>query len=546
MFKRILSMILATVFAMAVISSGLAEGSYASGDITMTALSESLEAGNQIHFTCSLDMEGVQNEQVKKLLDLFYVDGSYYLEDMGQRLDLSLLINEKEYVTLQALIMNNGSVQFMSNLTGSTVYLVPAGTETSNTGAVSGVHSTDPDFRKIPARQRVMICAQEATIPLWGSFLGWISSHSHHEEHEEKPFYWFDNDFIDATDTRDEVYQTMHSQARADEILGLPWNMLTTLDSSDCKELRVAVADFLAENGVTHRMLREVVDTLLTKEQMDPAEDVVVLTHALPDPDGPCYHDDIDYCLKKIIKSVETIWEESIDQNLVTLKMGYGESGNVVGLDIDMPRLSTEVPYEGSFHYSYKTDDDWQQHYLVAGDLLTYNDLRVVGTISAQDGEDVDGINENYLDMKLQLVNDKTGASDDLDLHAGIRFTASEDADATYIEEYDGVVDLTQISGEAKTTLANVTLTGKTLAQVGTMSTAAAVKIPLPEVGTLVLNVNAKQAPVEAKTFPGGEAVNILNIGKDELNKQIQTAATNLMMQAFQDPELMSALTGGN
>ena len=113
--------------------------------------------------------------------------------------------------------------------------------------------------------------------------------------------------YLDATETRDAVAQRMVGTIDADKFNTLFWNISATICETQGK-FQQALADVLAENGVTRYQARQVIDSIFKDEKIDPAVDYVQPSHAVADDGALCTYNDVSYFFKKLVKYTNNAW----------------------------------------------------------------------------------------------------------------------------------------------------------------------------------------------------------------------------------------------
>ena len=382
-----------------------------SGEVTTTAVSDAYIGGEQINVTAAfelgtlldgetlaalLDTDAATADEklaaLTRLIDKCTLELSFY-DDFGTaRVHGDLKLDGTSVLTATALIAEDGSAQIMTSLTGSLVLALPAGTFTSVSidlmGLLYGDFGGDTDdsvpFTELPAKERLRITTTDTLVMVAQHLLGWVSG----TQMETGELYTFDDTYIDATDTRDAVAQRMIGKISTYSFMRLLNNIATTL-RDDQGLFQQAIADVLAENGVTRYQVRQVVDSLLVNEYIDPAEDWVQPSSAIADDGALCELDDIAYFFKKLHKSTTRMMVDHTDETM-SMIVSYDDYGGMVGFDATVPKINAQWPFEGDFTYSIRTDDNWQRIHTSHGELQVYNNQRVVGDLSLQFGEDVD------------------------------------------------------------------------------------------------------------------------------------------------------------
>ena len=526
-----------------------------SGEVTTTALSDAYVGGEQINVSASFELNALLDSEtlavmldtdaetaekklaaLTRLIEKCTLELSFY-DDFGTaRIHGELLLGGTPLLTGTALIAEDGSAQIMTSLTGSLVLALPEGTFTGRSFDVMdllyGNFGAEVDdsvpFTELPARERLSITTTDTLVMVAQHLLGWVSS----TQMETGELYTFDDTYLEATDTRDAVAQRMIGKIDTYMFMRLLNNIATTL-RDDQGLFQQAIADVLAENGVTRYQVRQVVDSLLKNETIDPAEDWVQPSGSIPDDGALCTLDDIAYFFKKLRKSTNRMMVDHSGETM-SLVVSYDDYGGMVGFDATVPLINTHWPFEGDFTYSIKTDDDWQRIHTSHGELQIYDNNRLVGDLSLQFGEDVNGLNANHAVGQIDVVNQDTGASKGVGIVSSLDFTASG-TDAAQTEGFEGRAVLQQrVNGEGVDVLCG-SVTGETRTDNGAFTTHADADVSLANIVGLVAHVNAANVEVEDIAFSGGEAIDMsdpteaqLQRVKDEVAKQAASLTLSL------------------
>ena len=548
--QRLTALLLSAGMLLAPVAS-LAEGeSYTipSGEVTTTALSDAYVGGEQINVTADFELStlldgdtlamlldtdaetaGKKLEALIRLVDKCTLSLSFY-DDFGTaRVHADLALGNTSLFSGTALIAEDGSAQIMTNLTGSLVLALPAGTFTGTSFDVMdllyGDFSAEVDesvpFTELPAKERLRITTTDTLVMIVQHLLGWVSG----TQMETGELYTFDDTYLDATDTRDAVAQRMIGKISTYSFMRLLNNIATTL-RDDQGLLQQAIADVLAENGVTRYQVRQVVDSLLVNETIDPAQDWVQPSSSIADDGALCELDDIAYFFKKLHKSTTRMMVDHTDETM-SMIVSYDDYGGMVGFDATVPKINAQWPFEGDFTYSIRTDDNWQRIHTSHGELQVYNNNRLVGDLSLQFGEDVDGLNANHAVGQLDVVNLDDGSSKGLGLVSSLDFTASGEAEAR-TEGFEGRAAIQlRTDGEVFDVLSG-SVTGETKTQDDAFTISADAGVSLAGMVDLTAHLTAENVEAEDVSFSGGEAVDL----SDPTEEQIQRVKDEIVGQA--------------
>ena len=531
-------------------AASLAENTYTipSGEVTTTALSDAYVGGEQINVTASFDLNTLMDSETladmldtdvetaeKKLAALTRIiekcslELSFY-DDFGTaRIHGELLMGGTPLLTGTALIAEDGSAQIMTNLTGALVLALPAGTFSSRSfdvmdllyGGFSAEVDESVPFAELPAKERLRITATDTLVMVVQHLLGWVSG----TQMQTGELYTFDDTYLDATDTRDAVAQRMIGKIDTYMFMRLLNNIATTL-RDDQGLLQQAIADVLAENGVTRYQVRQVVDSLLKNEEINPAEDWVQLSASIPDDGALCTLDDISYFFKKLHKSTTRMMVDHTDETM-SMIVSYDDYGGMVGFDAVVPLINTHWPFEGDFTYSIRTDDDWQRIHTSHGELQIYDNNRLVGDLSLQFGQDVNGLNANHAVGQLDVMNQDTGTAKGVGIVSSLDFTASG-TDEAQTEGFEGRAALQlRMNGEGIDVICG-SVTGETRTDNGAFTMDADAAVSLAYIVELTAHVNAANAEAEEIAFSGGEAIDV----SDPTEEQLQRVRDEVAKQA--------------
>ena len=520
-------------------AASLAESNYAAGELTTTAISDSYAAGNQLNLSADFNLElgdALQNlgdaklqkkvNAAVSLLDKTELNMSFY-DDFGTaRIHLSLDIDGVTLLSGDALVYADGSVQIMTNLTGKLVLALPQGALSASSvgvdsllSGVAGKSVDDPDFADYPAMERLQITASDISVLVMSHLLGWVSA----TQMDTGELYVFDDTYLDETDTRDAVAQRMIGTIKADEFNTLFWNVFTTI-CDEQEEFQQALADVLAENGVTRYQMRQVIDSIFQDEQINPATDYVQLSHTIEDDGALCTYDDVSYFFRKLTKYADNVWENSTD-NVLKMIVSYDDYGSTVGFDAELPQFTEVLPYEGAFTYSIKHDENEQPTLTSHGELQLLNERRIVGDLTARSGLDVNGVNDSGLNGYIDLKNTADGTSVGLGVNSAAHFVAEQNDEGADVESFTGSVALTyRDNGEDDGSLV-AAVDGTTTTDGDTFATSAGLSLTLSDEFKLNVNATLEQADYEEIEFAGGQAIDLTALNDDQLS-QIKSEVT--------------------
>lgn len=565
--QRMLSLLLGAAMLVTPVASMAEENVYAipSGEVTTTAVNDAYVGGKQINLTADLalnaqdaqalaallGLDEAQSEEklaaLSSIIDQCTLEMTFY-DDFGTaRISGDLKLGDVSLLSGTALIYEDGSAQVMTNLTGSLVLAAPAGTfRTGSFDLMSllyGDFYVERDesvpFEELPADERLSITLTDSIVMVFSHLLGWVSA----TQMDTEELYVFDDTYIEATDTRDAVAQRMIGTIRTQDFTKLLWNIVTTL-RDDQGLLQQAIADVLAQNGVTRYQVRQVVDSLLTEETIDPALDWVQPSGSIPDDGALCTLDDISYFFKKLWKSVDKIWHENTHETM-SMIVSYDDYGGMVGFDAEVPLITESWPFEGDFTYSIKTDENWQRLHTSHGELQIYNNNRLVGDLSIQFGEDVDGVNANHFNGQLDVVNQDSGASRGVGVLSDLTFTTGTTETGNQTEAFEGQAALQARADGESQNLLQATVSGETTAQDDGFSIAANAGLNVAYLLELTADVSVVSGEYEEIPFAGGEAIDLSNVTPEQLQKiqdEVAGKVAVLVLSLSQNASVMDAM----
>ena len=536
------------------------------GEVTTTAISDSYIGGEQINLSAVLGLEtamnseelsamlGVDAEKVEKkleaimsLLEKCTLEMSFY-DDFGTaRIHGELMLDGVSLLSGTALIFEDGSMQLMTSLTGQMVMTLPAGTfsEREQIDVFSLMYG---DFggeeEEIPAEEmttadRLKAASSDMLVTVFSHLLGWVSG----VQMETGELYVFDDTYLEPTDVRDGVAQRMIGKIYSGHFIGLFWQTIVTI-RDNCGEFQQALADYLAECGVTRYQVRQVIDGMFPNQIMDPAVDWVQPSGSIADDGALCTMDDVAYSVKKLAKWIDDIWYEAIETDL-SMIVSYDDYGEMVGFDAMVPKFVESLPYEGDFTYSIKTDDFWQRKHTSHGELQVFDGTRIVGDMSMQFGEDVDGVNANHFLGYLDMVNQEAGTSVGFGLDSKLDFVAVDAEDGSRGETFEGHIALQMRSGSDAVNMARAELTGETTTGDDGFTVSAKAGIDVAGTAKLTANMTIARAEYEDIEFAGGEAVDLTAIDDaqlDKIKKAVVGNAAGLTVKLAMRPGVLSDL----
>jgi len=545
-----MAMLLTPVFSLA----EEAVSSYFAGEMITAVIGDSYAAGDQINVNAALGLQtdaAIENEKVAalaSLLDKCEVEMSFY-DDFGTaRIGAALRVNGTELLKVNALVLEDGSVQAMTNLTGKLVLALPAGMfegaqfgMTDDVQEMLGEDAQPDDMYSLPKEQLYRIIANNMVSTLINHLLGWVSA----TQMATGELYSFDDTYIEATEVRDAVAQRMIGKIEADDFNTLLWYVATTIADAE-GDFQMMLAEILAQQGVTRAQMRRFTDNLMTREYLDPAVDWVQPSYYIIEKnDGSlCTYDDVSYFFKKLKKCITYVWENPT-KNTLGMDVSYDDFGAMVGFDADLKQFSTVVPYEGVFNYSVKTDDFWQTQHTAHGELQWWNDRYITGDMTVKLGEDVDGVNESFVRGNLDVLNQKDGQSLGVGADANMRYQTAVRDDGAESEKFEGSAVLSLRENGMGSGVLGASVSGETVQDDHGFATYATAMVEVPGAAALVVDMAIEPSVYEEIPFAGGQAVDLsqLDEAKTELIKnEVMAQAAKIGLSLITNPSVMSDL----
>lgn len=553
--KRVTALVLSASVALTpALSMAQSVSSYFAGELTGSAVAGRYEAGDQLNMTVKLDLgvqEGMDSPRAKALASLLKkseISLSVYDDAGTAHVHADVATDGVTLFTADALIYEDGSVQAMTNLTGKLVLALPEGTVSqSGMSLESLIYGADiseeeeTQLADLPAFDRLRITASDVGMVILSHLLGWVSS----TQRDSGVLYVFDDTYLEPTQTRDGVAQRMIGSIDANEFCTLLYNIVATVGDEE-GDFQQALADCLAELGVTRAQVRQVVDVLLTEETIDPATDWVEPSYYIVnEPDGSlCEYDDVSYFFKKLFKCVDKIWEESLDTTL-SLVVSYDDYGKMVGFDAELPKFTENLPYEGMFNYSLKTDENWQTLHTAHGELQVFDNNRIVGDLSALNGEDISGVNANYLTGYIDVVDQDTGNAVGLGVDTAMDYETFVNDKGLDEETFTGGVSLNVRENGEGVDVATATIDGSTTTDGTDFAMQAEASLAVPGQAQLNVSVTLNPSEKEEVAFAGGQAIDLTNLGDAQLEmvkKEVRAQGVGLSMSLITHPGVLTDL----
>lgn len=539
--RRILSLLLITALLAAPCGAFAQEYVISAGEVTTTAIKDAYVGGMQIDVSADFggEVAGEMSERAQaacSLLEKTHLALSFY-DDFGTaRVRGALTLDGITLFEADIQLAQDGSVQMVTNLTGSAVLTLPAGALAMGKLSayadenVTTVRLDDPAFAELPAFDRLRIAWEDILLLVTDHLLGWVS---YVQRDTDGKLYTFDYSPQEATSTRDAVAVRMIGTINSWDFCKLFYNILSTIRDQR-PQFQQALADSLAEMGVTRYQVRRFIDGLLPTVVMDPAVEWVQPSATVYDDGALCTFGDVVYVVKKLYNRVDEILSGSGDDEL-KLVVSYDEGAKLVGFDADVPGISDVVPYAGSFTYSNRTDEDARRTQRAHGEMTLSEDLGLEGDLLAHRGVDVDGKKESDLTGYLDLRH-ADGSTVGLNVDMGRRFETDGGDEA---EAFDGYLALALRESGEQTPMLRANVSGETAvdAQGFALEAMASAKA---DRYTLTASIEASAREYDEEPFPDGETLDLTQENaKNIVRMVVLTRMAGLTMQLSGNSALM-------
>ena len=308
--QRVMAWALSLVMLLAPAAAFAENWAVPAGEVTLTAVTDDYIGGEQINLSAALSLSTpLTGEDIASMLDLeadkaqkkldavisllskCRVEMSFY-DDFGTaRIHGDLMLGNTSLFSGTAMLYEDGSAQLMTSLTGPMVLTVPAGTLSAGESIdifslMYGDYGSDEEeipFEEMSAFDRLKSTGSDLLVTVLSHLLGWVSG----VQMETGELYTFDDTYLEPTDVRDGVAQRMIGKIYSGHFIGLFWQTIVTV-RDECGPFQQALADYLAECGVTRYQVRQVIDGMFPDQVMDPAVDWVQPSGSIEDDGALC------------------------------------------------------------------------------------------------------------------------------------------------------------------------------------------------------------------------------------------------------------------
>ena len=527
--RRIVAMLVCAALLLAPCGVLAEEYVIPAGEVTKTAIMDAYAYGMQIDMSASFGalLDGEHSPRTlaaQSLLEKAQLTLSFY-DDFGvARARGVLTLSGVSLLTVDAQVLEDGSAQIVTNLTGDMVLMLPAGTVTpegidmSALRGASRVGIESPEYEFLPAFDRLSIAMDDLETTFLSHLLGWVSS----TQRKTGDLYLFDGEYIEATPERDAVAQRQITTIRGKDLCELFVNIMYTV-RDERGEFQQALADSLASLGVTRYQVRQVIDALFTQEQMDPAVDWVQPSSSVLNDGELCTMGDVVYAVKKIAKCTDHLRFHG-NQNEIKMVLSYDDYGHAVGLDFEVPVFTEALPYEGFFSYSRKTDEFDQRAHIAHGELQLFDGNRLSGGLSAQQGQDVGGVNTSGFSAYIDLQNGGMAVGAGVDTAISYHTDGGDKAEA-----FDASALFSLRQNGASLGLLSLSLSGSTAVDEFGFGLGAHAQMAVPG-AAFVADIVIEPGDVTLEAFPEGTPVDLTD---EQAMAQVRQVAFSQLMSTL-------------
>ena len=530
-FRRMLALCLSAMMLLTPMTAPAEAYALPAGEMAMTTLADSYYGGYQVNAQFGFDVDNTalssESEAVKAaavLLEKANVTLSFY-DDFGTaRIRAAMSLDGVDVFSGDVMILEDGSVQLVTNLTGNIAFTLPAGTIGEEGIALPQIEALAVnEYEQTSAFENLKRTAPNMISTVINLLLGWVSG----TQMETGELYTFDYDnYIDATETRDAVASRMIGKIRSEDFSRFVWNIITHIRDKE-HDFQAALAMCIGKMGLTRYNGRQIIDALFPNQYVDPEIYFIQPSEEIKDTPALFMYDDLRYLLCKLDLCLFGAWAgDEIMDTSSSMIVSYDDFGAMVGFDAELAQFSKAYPYEGNFTYSIKTDDDWQRMHSAHGEMQVTDDQRVIGDLDMKFGEDVSGVKASHLRGQVDLVEKKDGSAIGFGLNTALEFALTPDGDGENIQgnadvminrngESTVVLD-TDLSMAAKATELGLALTG--------MLDVSVTGLPKTTVTLGIDCVEYDEAP-----YQGGQALDLTGEISDE---QIETIKDTVKMKA--------------
>ncbi len=510
-FRRLLALLLSAMMLLTPVMATAEEYVMPAGELTTTAIADSFFGGYQINVqlgfdvdTAALSAAGERTKAAAVLLEKANVALSFY-DDFGTtRVRGVLNMDGVEVFSGDMLIFEDGSVQMVTSLTGNNAFTLPAGTVTQDGIRLPKIEAlTLNEYAETSAFENLKETAPNMISTVINLLLGWVAG----TQSDTGELYTFDYDtYIDATDTRDGIASRMIGKIYSRDLSRFMWNIVTHIRDKE-HDFTAALAMCIGKLGLTRYEGRKLIDALFPDEVVDAEYYMVQSTADIKDDPALFMYDDLRYLLCKLDLCLFDEWagDEGMD-TASSMIVSYDDYGEMVGFDAELAKFSTKFPYEGSFTYSIKTDDDWQRKHISHGEMQLYHNQRVIGDLDIQFGEDVDGVNASHFRGQIDLVDLGNGAAAGFGVDSMLNFALTPDMDGESIEANADL--LLNADGESMPLIDTDFSAIARLTELGLEMTGAA-NVQIAGMPRTTVNVSVVSAEYDEAPFEGGQAVDL-------------------------------------
>lgn len=549
MKKRILSLVISMVMLLTPVFSLGEEMAAAcpAGALMPAAVIGAYSAGGQVDLDVKLALAPASEtpDEVTKavvtLLDKFQLSVSAHPEEGAAAVYATVDVDPVNLLTANVRLHEDSAVEAMTSFTGNYVLTLPAGAlEKEEAAANVSLRDFDLEseeglavFRALPAMDRIKLLLGDGGPQMLSKLMGWVTMT---QMTSGGQLFAFDETPVEATENRGPVARRMVIKVKAASFAQLLSTLVSQLGEAPA-ELPVAIADLLAEAGITRAQAQMAAQAIFAQEEADPAAamDESLLT-------APVQGEDVALVLQQLTKLMEVVCANPTE-NEISIVISFGEQGGLAGVDVDLQQFTTLLPFAFKAAYSSKADENAQLLHNVQLESQINPENKVVVNADVKLGQDVNGKNDSYIIVAADMVN-QNGFAMGVGLNANLGFEMV--VEETGVSELlaGGLVVNMRMNG-SEMPMFGAELSGKTIMGAEGFNTVGKLTLPAGEMGMLTIDVAIASGEPEAVPFTAVDIIDVTQLDEAAM-ATIQTELDNqvmrLGMQLINLPDVMGSL----
>lgn len=549
MKKRILSLVISMVMLLTPVFSLGEEMAAAcpAGALMPAAVIGAYSAGGQVDLDVKLALAPASEtpDEVTKavvtLLDKFQLQVSAHQEEDAAAVYAVVDIDPVNLLTANVRLHEDSTVEAMTSFTGNYVLTLPAGAlEKEEAAANVSLRDFDLEseeglavFRALPAMDRIKLLLGDGGPQMLSKLMGWVTMT---QMTSGGQLFAFDETPVEATENRGPVARRMVIKVKAASFAQLLSTLVSQLGEAPA-ELPVAIADLLAEAGITRAQAQMAAQAIFAQEEADPAAamDESLLT-------APVQGEDVALVLQQLTKLMEVVCANPTE-NEISIVISFGEQGGLAGVDVDLQQFTTLLPFAFKAAYSSKADENAKLLHNVQLESQINPENKVVVNADVKLGQDVNGKNDSYIIVAADMVN-QNGFAMGVGLNANLGFEmVAEEAGVSELLAGGLMVNMRMNGSEMP--MFGAELSGKTTMGAEGFNTVGKLTLPAGEMGMLTIDVAIASGEPEAVPFTAVDIIDVTQLDEAAM-ATIQTELDNqvmrLGMQLINLPDVMGSL----